>query len=276
MNFSPGAKFIMVPDYHIHTPLCRHAEGSLADFKAAALRQAIPEIAFTDHIPNPDGYDPPNRMALAEWPQYRSQVVAQQAAEPPRVLFGAEIDYYPGCEPALRRQLDGEPLDLVIGSVHMIGKWIFDDPGERHIWETADVAGAWRAYFKLLAQFAETRLMDVIGHLDLPKKFGYRPPDRVVKEMAQPALDRIAAAGLAIEINTAGLRKPVGEIYPAAFLLALAREREIPICFGSDAHRPEEVGDHFAAALQLAREAGYDRAVRFAGRRKIVYALILP
>ncbi len=263
----------MIPDYHIHTPLCRHAEGEPAEFKARALRQGMAEIAFTDHLPNPDGYDPRARMAMEDWPAYRKMVRALRTPEPPRVLFGAEADYYEGCERSLRPRLAGEKLDLVIGSVHYLGDWCFDDPDRRRVWETVDVAGAWRAYFKLLARLADTRLVDVIGHLDLPKKFGYRPPDVVVKELAQPALDRIAAAGLAIEINSAGLRKPVAEIYPAPLLLALARERAIPVCFGSDAHRPEEVGWHFEQALRLARAAGYRQAVRFSARRPIAYDL---
>jgi len=109
--------------------------------------------------------------------------------------------------------------------------------------------------------------------LDLPKKFGHRPSDRDLKEMAQPALDRIAAAGMALEINSSGLRKPVHEIYPSALLLSLAKERDIPICFGSDAHRPEEVGWQFDAALALARSVGYTHAMQFRRRQQISYAL---
>jgi histidinol-phosphatase (PHP family) len=263
----------MVPDTHIHTPLCRHAEGNPAEYKAAAARQGIPALAFTDHIPNPDGHDPLHRMALEDWPTYREMVFAQRNTEPPSVLFGGEADYYEGCERFLKPWLAGEAFDIMIGSVHYIGNWCFDDPDQRRVWDTVDVTEAWRNYFRQLGRLADTRLADVIGHLDLPKKFGYRPSDKLVKEMAQPALDRIAAAGLAIEINSSGLRKPVGEIYPSPLLLELAREREIPICFGSDAHRPDEVGYRFADSLKLARAAGYSQAVRFAARHKLAYPL---
>ncbi len=263
----------MLPDTHIHTPLCGHAEGEPSEFKAVAHRKGIPEIAFTDHLPNPDGYDTPHRMTMEEWPKYKGLVRAQQTAESPRVLFGIESDYYEGCERYLRSRLTDEKLDVVIGSVHHIGQWGFDNPNERQVWKTVDVTGAWREYFELLGRIADLRLVDVIGHLDLPKKFGNRPPDRVVKEMAQPILDRIAAAGMAVEINSSGLRRPVAEIYPAGFLLALAHEREIPICFGSDAHRPEEIGYHFDESLKLVRQAGYSQAVSFDGRQKIAYPL---
>lgn len=263
----------MMPDYHIHTPLCHHAEGCPADFKAAAQRQGIPEMAFTDHCPNPDGYDSECRMTLDEFPVYQTMVRSQQTPEPPTVLFGLEIDYYEGCEQFLRPWLAGQTLDLVIGSIHYLGTWGFDNPEARQIWDQVDVIGTWRKYFDLLGRFAQSRLADVIGHLDLPKKFGYRPPDNIVKDMALPLFDRIAQSGMAIEINSSGLRRPVQEIYPSPLLLALARERDIPICFGSDAHKPEEVGDRFTESLKLAREAGYTQAIRFSGRRKTVYPL---
>ncbi len=263
----------MLPDYHLHTSLCRHATGTARAYKAVAQRRGLPEIAFTDHMPNPDGHDPDQRMTLEEWSLYQQMVMELQAPGAPRVLFGGEADYYEGCERFLRPFLASTAFDVVIGSIHCLGDWCFDNPAELQRWAAVDVEGVWRAYFELLGRFAGSGLVDVVGHLDLPKKFGHRPGDHIVRELAQPALDRIAAAELCIEINTAGLRKPVQEIYPSAMLLALARERNISICFGSDAHRPEEVGYNFEAALRLAKEAGYTEAVRFAARRKTAYPL---
>jgi len=140
-------------------------------------------------------------------------------------------------------------------------------------WETADVAGAWREYFKLVAKLADTGMYDVFGHLDLPKKFGFRPSEKQQKEMIQPALDRIAAAGMAIEINTSGLRRPVKEIYPSPLILQLAREREIPITFGSDSHMPSQVGLFFPEALKLAKDCGYTQCARFRNREKRLVGL---
>jgi histidinol-phosphatase (PHP family) len=189
------------------------------------------------------------------------------------VLFGAEADYYEGCERFLREWLPHRPFDLVLGSVHFINDWGFDNPDEREVWDNVDVAGTWREYFKLIGRLAETKLFDVVGHLDLPKKFGFLPAEPVLREIAGPALDKIANARMAIEINTSGLRKPVREIYPSLFLLGMARALDIPVCFGSDAHLPDEVGYEFACALAWARQAGYSEAVRFAGRKQTRYAL---
>jgi len=273
----------MLADYHMHTPLCQHAAGKASAFHARAVELGLPEICFTDHAPNPDGYDPGNRMRLDQFPLYRTMVqdLAHEGQLP--VLFGIEADYYEGCERFLRDWLPRQEFDLVLGSVHYIANWGFDNPDERHVWDSVDITNTWRTYFDLIGQLADSRLTDrrladrrladVVGHLDLPKKFGHRPSDRDLKEMAQPALDRVAKAGMAIEINSSGLRRPVHEIYPSALLLSLARERDIPICFGSDAHRPEEAGWQFDASLALARSAGYTHAVQYRRRQPRPYAL---
>ncbi len=268
----------MLSDYHIHTELCQHAKGKAAAFRARAAELGLPEICFTDHVPNPDGYDPVNRMRLDQFLLYRSMVADLAQARQPAILFGVEADYYDGCERFLQEWLPRQEFDLVLGSVHYIDNWGFDNPDERHVWDSVDVTNTWATYFSLIGKLADSRLADgqladVVGHLDLPKKFAHRPSDRALKEMAQPALDRVAAAGMAIEINSSGLRRPVHEIYPSALLLSLAKERDIPICFGSDAHRPEEVGWQFDASLALARSVGYTHAVQYRRRQRRPYAL---
>lgn len=264
----------MIPDYHIHTPLCKHAEGKLEEFLATARRKNLPEICFTDHAPNPDNYDPKHRMSIAEFAAYKKMIQALAAASAtPSVLTGVEADYYEGCERFLKEWLPRQELDLVIGSIHYIADWGFDNPVEREVWDNVDVANTWQAYFELVGRLADTRLFDVVGHFDLPKKFGYCPPENKIREMVKPTLEKIARAGMTIEINTSGLRKTVKEIYPSLLLLTMARVAGISICFGSDAHEPGEVGYEFAAGLALAHEAGYSEAVRFSGRKKIQYAL---
>jgi len=266
----------MVPDYHIHTPFCKHAEGELGEFLETARRKNLPEICFTDHVPNTDNYDQKHRMSIDEFKLYEEKVLSLSSSNGPSILFGVEADYYNGCERFLEEWLPRQKLDLVIGSVHYINNWGFDNPDEREVWDNVDVGGTWREYFELIGRLADTRLFDVVGHFDLPKKFGYSPGEHAIKEMVRPVLEKIARAQMAIEINTSGLRKQVREIYPSLILLGMEREYGIPICFGSDAHKPEEVGYEFAAALDLARKAGYTEAVRFSGRRKIKYCLPPP
>jgi histidinol-phosphatase (PHP family) len=215
------------------------------------------EIAFTDHAPDPSGYDPKWRMDIAQFPRYEEMVKTESDGAPPHVMFGIEADYYPGCESFLRNWLPAQAFDIVLGSVHYIDSWPFDSPDGRSQWTSVNVKGAWQRYFDLVKALVETGLFDVIAHLDLPKKYGHRPSDRDLYDMASPVLDAVLTQGSAIEINTAGLRKPVAEIYPSPQLLQLAAERGIPVTFGSDAHEPGHVGADFDKAETLAREAGY-------------------
>lgn len=256
-------------DAHLHTPLCKHAGGEPARYADEARAGGVGEIVFCDHAPAPDGYDAQHRMDLAQFPEYRRAVRALgESRDRPRIGFGIEADYYEGCEGFLRDWLPAQDFDLVIGSVHFIGDWGFDDPLQAGVWDSVNVVGAWGRYFDLIGRLADTGMYDVVGHLDLPKKFGHRIGEADLRDVACPALDRIAASGMAIEINTGGLRKPVREIYPSPVLLSLVRARGIPICFGSDAHAPDEVGYAFGDAVALAEAAGYRGYVRFQGRKK--------
>jgi histidinol-phosphatase (PHP family) len=266
-------KPIPVPDYHLHTTLCKHAEGTARAYRSAALELGVPEICFTDHCPTPDGYDPAHRMGMEDFSDYRAMILDLQDGNDPEVLFGIEADYYEGCERFLEGWLPAQGFDFVLGSVHFIDGWGFDNPEDRHIWDSVDVQATWRSYFGLIGRLAASGLFDAVGHLDLPKKFGYRPSDRELAEMAAPALDRIAKAGMGIEVNASGLRKPIGEAYPSLLLLSLARDREIPICFGSDAHRPGEVGAGLEEALDLALQAGYTHAFRIRAGEKVLVPL---
>ncbi len=204
---------------------------------------------------------------------YRSMVTGLQDGEEPRVLYGIEADYYNGCEAFLREWLPAQHFDFVLGAVHYIEDWGFDNPEERHTWDSVDVNVTWQKYFELIEKLADTKLFDAASHIDLPKKFGHRPKDKDLRKIVQPALDRIARAGMGIELNTSGLKKPVAEIYPSPLILSLAFKRDIPICFGSDAHSPEDVGSGFDFALKLAREAGYTHYFKINRRKKILIPL---
>lgn len=263
-----GAGAALPPDYHLHTPLCGHADGDPAAYRVAAARLGLEEICFCDHMPSDGSYDVRHRMGLGQYQAYRAMIVELKDGRAPEVLFGLEADYYPGCEEFVRRLLGQYPFDLVLGSVHVLDDWVFDNPAERKRWDTADVTAVWRRYFDNILRLARSGLYDVVAHIDLPKKFGHRIGDRGLREIAAPALDAVAAAGMGVEINTSGLRRPVGEIYPSLPVLQLMHERGIPICFGSDAHRPEEVAENFPTALALARQAGYTERMRFRDRKK--------
>ncbi len=257
------------PDYHSHTELCHHATGKPIDYLRAAQARGLPALASTDHTPVPgDDYSPNIRMACSDFSQYWAWVDEARYANEGTLLFGIEADYFEGCEDTLGVWLRAQPFDLVLGSVHFLDYYAVDRPSERSLFDCDNAIWVWKRYFELVAKMAESHLYDIVAHLDLPKRFGTnRIPLEWLREFALPALDAIALAGMAIEINTSGLRHECHEFYPSQPLLRWANERGIPITFGSDAHSPDRVGAEFECAMQWARDAGYDRSVHLQKRQ---------
>ena len=148
----------------------------------------------------------------------------------------------------------------------MSDSWAVDDPSKLSSWKGRDAFEVWSIYFERLTMAAQSKLFQIIGHVDLPKKFGFIPR-RDCTALFEHFLDAAKGADVAIELNTAGLRKDCKEIYPSAHILQLAHERLVPITFGSDAHAPEEVGMDFDRAIELARRIGYTQRCRFVQRQ---------
>ena len=246
-----------LPDYHTHTALCGHARGTPAEYVAAAQAAGLLAIGCADHLPLLPEHDPELSMETCQLGDYVVEVERLKAEFPGFVLLGIEADYRPGTVSEMQALLDARPFDYVIGSVHHLGDWGFDDPRQVDRYEHTDIDDMWAQYFDLVGDAAETGLFTIMGHMDLVKKFGYRATRTLAFELGR-LLDRLARAGVAVEINTAGLHKPVKEAYPSPDILRRLREAGVPITFGSDAHRPEEVGRDFAHAVDLARAAGYD------------------
>lgn len=254
-------------DTHTHTRLCRHAGGDPIDYARAAAARGIPEIACTDHIPFPDDPHPSIRMTRAEFDVYLGLVREAQAAGLCTVLLGIEADYQRDLVNGhIQALLDSADFDLVLGSLHTGPFWDLA-PGD----PTATpefVAQMWRTYFLRMAELARTRLYDVCAHFDIVKRCGIRAPDALIAEIVPPALDAVAAAGMAIELNTSGFDHGAAKAYPSLQILAWMKERAIPITFGSDSHNPEQIGRHFEKAIDLARAAGFSERVSFRRRQK--------
>lgn len=256
-------------DLHNHTALCNHAEGTVEQYVEAAIASGIDIFGFSDHAPME--YDPKYRMKFEEMALYRAMVMEAKTrhADQIEILFGYEVDYLEGhMDP---RVLEAD-VDYRIGSVHFIGDWGFDNPEFIGRYADEDIDEVWRCYFDAVGKMAQSGLFEIAGHLDLIKVFKFLPKTDIVP-LAAPALDAIAKAGMALEINAAGYRKPVAEAYPSAALLHAAHERNIPITFGSDAHAPDQIGQFRNAAENLARNAGYETCVYYKNRERITTPL---
>jgi len=256
-------------DYHAHTPLCRHATGEPAELAAQAVRLGLRELGFADHAPMPrDDFDD-WRMRAADLERYVAGVQSARRGYPNLAIkLGLEVDYLPGQEDWIRDLAGRHPWDYFIGSVHYVsGSWAIDNPAQIAQWKDREPLEVWTAYFERLTLAAESGLFDIIGHADLCKKFAFYP-----RQDCTPLFTRFLRAvkrrGLVIELNTAGLRKDCREIYPSPRIVQLAAQLGVPICFGSDAHAPTEVGLNFAEAVQLARSAGYTHYSAFNNRQR--------
>ncbi len=254
----------MLVDLHNHTPLCNHAEGELSQYIETAINKGIKYFGFSDHAPM--SFDPSYRMRFDEMELYEKMVNDTKAKYKDKIeiLLGYEVDY-------LSNHMDERVLnadvDYLIGSVHFIDEWGFDNPEFIGRYENEDIDEIWQKYFDAIEAMANSKKFDIAGHLDLIKVFKFMPK-KDIRLIAQNALRAIKDADMVLEINMSGLRKPIEETYPSKELLEVAFSLDIPITFGSDAHKPEQVGLFDETVVSLAHEIGYTKCAIFKKRER--------
>lgn len=262
-------KSVRLRDYHVHTPLCRHAEGWPVDFARRATELGLEELGFADHNPMPAVFDD-WRMLSEELPCYLESVeeARQQFPNLP-IRLGLEMDYLPNQEAWWEELKSRAPWDYWIGSVHYLpGGWEVDNPKYLGRHQDSDPEEIWGSYWKRLEDCIRSGWFDFVGHPDLPKKFGFRP-EGDLRRFYEPAIQAMVDTGVAFELNTAGLRKECREMYPAPDFLLLASEAGVPVLINSDAHSVGELGAGFQEALESLWAAGYTTTVRFERGRRI-------
>ncbi|MBS7609360.1 histidinol-phosphatase HisJ family protein [Candidatus Bathyarchaeota archaeon] len=256
-------------DYHIHTSMCGHAHGEPIDYIKEAISKGFKEVGFSDHIilhVDRREYSMPLDK-VADYVEKIEEVKSISSSLGCQVRLGAEVDYSDGKVEEIRILLGKYPFDYVLGSVHSLGDWFFDDPRYAYRYTEVDLESLYRDYFKALSKSIESRLFDVMAHPDLVKKFGFKPKVDL-KSFYAEAVEALRKNHLCIEVNTSGLRKPVQEIYPSKDFLIMCHRAGVPVTLGSDAHSPMEVGMDFDKALALLKDVGYEEIVLFSKRKK--------
>ena len=258
-------------EMHMHTTLCKHARGEPEDYAEVAKQRGLKGMVVTCHNPT-DGWTPTVRMSMAEFDEYLALVERARIAWEGEVdvRVGIESDYVPGMEPWLENLHGLAELNHVLGSVHPhLGEY-----KERFF--TGDFEAFQATYFEHLAMAAETGLFDTLAHPDLVKIVSPQEWDveRAI-DLIRPCLDRIAAVGTAMELNTSGLNKVTAEMHPGREMLAEMHERGIPVVMGADAHDPHMVAADFEDALDLLSEIGYDKVNIFLNRQRRELAIDL-
>jgi len=249
-------------DLHNHTTRCNHAEGTIDEYIERAIELGIDIYGFSEHAPM--DFDEKYRLPFCDIQAYVDDVLAakEKYKGQIKILLGYEVDWLPG---HMEKEILNAEVDYLIGSVHFLDKWSFDNPEFLAGWESRDIDEIWQAYFEAAEAMAVSGKFDIVGHLDLIKVFKYLPRQDV-RILAKDALKAIKKSNMVLELNAAGLRKPIGEIYPSKALLEEAFSLDIPITFASDAHSIEQVGFGYEEAVTLAKEVGYTKAVTFQAR----------
>lgn len=250
---------------HSHTPLCNHAIGSPSEYAAVAEQRGLRGLLVTCHNPMPGGFSSRVRMREDEFDQYVELVdqTRQQWAGRVDVRLGLEADYFEGHEGYLERQLQSADFHFVLGSVHP------QIPEFRDKYWQDDLVAVQRTYFDLLAKSAESGLFDSLAHPDLIKNFtaeAWEP--EALQDVIGDSLDRIAATGVAMELNTSGVNKAISEMNPFPGMLVEMQKRGIPITLGADAHQPDRVADGYETALELLSECGFTEVNFFLQRQR--------
>ncbi len=268
----------MLTDYHLHlrpdepgTPPERYFTAENVErYREAAAAAGVEELGVSEHV-----YRFSQGLEIWRHPFWREQARDDLDAycefvRGAGLKLGVECDFVPGAEERTAALLEARDFDFVVGSVHFVGEEAVDHEGW-DVWEgDGDADEIWRRYFEALAACARSGLFDILAHPDLVKVWGRgRPqPHRDPRFFYEPAVEAIAESGIAVELSTAGLRKPVGELYPAPTFAALCAGAGAPFALSSDAHLPEQVGFAYDRAVELLERIGVREICVFEGRSR--------
>lgn len=255
-------------DYHLHGNFSGHGSGELVEYVEVALEKGFAEIGFSDHLPKVIDPDPYHAMLEKELPRYVRTVLALRERYHGRISIklGIEADYFEGYEEDIRRLLEGYPFDYVLGSIHFLGDWHFTSKKGLARYSTEDPAAAFPRYFELLEKMIKSNLFDIAAHADALRRSYFLPAEDLSSVYERIAI-LLAERGMAIEVNTGGLRRNAGSLYPAREFLAACVRRNVPLTLGSDAHSPADVGKDYDIAFELLSELSVQEIALFERRK---------
>lgn len=263
-------------DLHTHTK-ASHGENSVAEMFAAARERGLAFLGFSEHSPRPPEYSYPTEYRehlKASFSTYIHEVQALQASSlSPSVLLGMELDWFPSERTFMEAAIAAYPFDYLIGGIHFLGSWGFDFTQDDWKVSPEQCAVRYENYFLTLRDMAQSGLVNIAAHPDIIKLFTI---DIFRKWVVRPeslsliadALIAIRDNGMAMEVSSAGLRKPCREIYPGPEIMKLASDLKVPISFGSDAHCRNTPAYGFEQLASYASSYGYTRSLLFESGKK--------
>jgi len=259
-------QMIGMVDYHMHSILS-DGHNSYEEMIKSAITKGLDEIGFSDHVClKPADW----AIRLEDIPVMTTQILdlKQKYKDQIQIKYGIELDYFPGQENELKDLIESIPVDYVIGSVHFIGNWNFDiDQSLYGKWSNDKL---YEIYFGLVQKAAQSGLFDIIGHIDIIKKFRVYPETNQDK-LFEDTIQIIKEHNVVVELNTGGMDRPCAEFTPGTRLLELCYQHQVPVTLSSDAHRAEQIARHYESATALLSQIGYTEIVGFNKRiRRII------
>jgi histidinol-phosphatase (PHP family) len=270
----------MLTDLHVHlrpdapdTPPERYFTAANAErYRTVAGERGIAELGVSEHVYRfRQALDVWDHPFWREWARDDLDEYCAFVREETDLRLGIEADFVPGREDRLASLLEAREWDYVIGSVHFVGEAAVDDDGDWDVWGRGESPErVWRRYFEWVAEAARSGLFDLMAHPDLVKVHGgARPrPDGDLRRLYEPVVEAFAETGVAVEVSTAGLRKPAGELYPSRPLLEMLVDAGCPIALSSDAHVPDQLGFRYDDAVRELTDAGVRELCVFEGRAR--------
>ncbi|WP_419769062.1 MAG: histidinol-phosphatase [Candidatus Marinarcus sp.] len=255
-------------DLHNHTTLCNHANGTMREYILKAIDLGIDIYGFSEHAPM--DFDEGYRLPLSQKAFYENEVLTlkNEFKNEIDIVLGYEVDFMQHVP--MKKEILNANVDYLIGSVHFLDGWGFDNPEFIGAYKDKDIDTIWQDYFDAIEAMANSSLFDIVGHLDLIKVFKFLPK-KDIRLIAKKALLAIKKANMCVEINAAGFRKPIGEQYPSKELLECCFESDIPITFSSDAHEIAQIGFSYDKAIELAKAVGYFKCASYKNRERVLH-----
>jgi len=250
-------------DYHLH--VIAHGERpmtveNILKYCEVAKARGICQMGITEHDRYLDEID------LAAFQE------AREISCDVELRLGIEIDFVPGAEERMDHDATVLPYDYVIGSVHRVDNEEIDRATDQRIYNRYETYDLYAAYYANVREAALSGRFEVLGHPDLIKIFRYFP-DRDITPILEETADAVAESGIVVDVNAAGLRKPIGEAYPSANFLKMFHRRGVPIVLSSDAHAPDQVALGYHMSLALVHDIGYCEVATFRNHEQGTLAL---
>lgn len=271
----------MITDYHVHLETGPYTIEWVEEYLKVANNRGVNDLGFSEH-----GYRFKQARSMFNNPwieerqtedldEYVGLVLEAKKLGLP-VKLGIELDYIPGKEKEIEEFLKPYPWDYVIGSVHWINDWGFDLEIMKDRWEEKPIIASYQEYFNILEKMLDSNLFDILGHIDVIKVYGHKPDIKDVQTLNtiyDNIVSKIKGSNISVEVSTAGLRKPVGELYPDPEIMKRLADNNIPLIINSDAHKPEHVGEDFNKGIKYIKDYAINQISTFNNRRRTIVDL---